>query len=150
MSNRRQNFKSVENVSITPLSTQVSRLLYSAPAGGGSTVDRIILTGNISGANASPATHTSLAVCVVLLKNGETVPAMSVSDGSPMWPVTANILYQWFGSVFESKEYFTEIQVEVKGMRKMRPGDTIEIHTLQSVAATMRVRFAVTVFGKLA
>ena len=144
----RANLKHCENVSHTATTTTSAHDIYVADVD--VTVDRIIVAGTIRGALVSNTTAPEIGWVIAHTPTNSDI-TLDLSDGVPLYNDPRDVMYQWLGRV-RADQTFGGIRVDVivKGMRKLRKGDTIRILMKDEVAVAHKFDVACTVFGKYA
>ena len=147
---QRVNDKFIENVSLQSSASPQSVTLYDT-TDFTATVDRIILTGTLSGTSATSGTSQSVGILLVHFRP-DTVAAsqMSLAAGIEMWPDPGAVMYQGLWEVPILRDTApTPLQIEVKGKRILRDGHSIQLFFL-GTGTSIGLRGAVTIFSKLA
>ena len=148
---RRVNDKAIKNVNIGVASTVVTRVVSSA-TNNAFTHERFIFTGALLGATALDDTSIPVGICVVHLR-GDSLPItnMILTDDSQMWPDDAAVLFQGLWQVSGSVNRTSlPLHIDVKGKRKLRIGDSIQMLFLGSTDGIVKLTGCLTAFGKLA
>ena len=133
--------KAIINVKKTAIGTsQVATILRTA----GEAETLVRLVGNIAiiaGANAG-----FLRMLIALVRDGQVASAISATDAGTLYAPEQDVL--WYRNVATSGSLDQDIGIDVKGMRKLRKGDTIQFLAIGSAADITDIEGAVTSFYK--
>ncbi len=148
---KRVNDKFVTNVAVGLTGAGQSITLYDA-TDFAATTERIICTGTFTGEIDGPGTLSETVGFLLIHRRPatSTVASMSIAGVSQMWPDDSVILYQGLFKVSSDRNLQgIPLNVDVRGKRKLNPGDSIEL-MLKSEATNTQLQCAITIFAKFA
>ena len=145
---RRVNDKTIRNVAVSLSATVGTRVVSSASVNA-FTHERFIFTGCLRTDDTTAAT-VNLGILVVHLR-GDTIPIsnMNIGDDVQMWPDDAAVLYQAYYSMWRNDKQVIPLFIDVKGKRKLRIGDSIQL-LYQADVSGVSLFGTLTSFAKLA
>ncbi len=154
----RANDKSILNVIMSANTTVVTRTLFTADDSG-TTVDRIIVTGHVTKQADVSGTH-NLCIVIVRKHSGLALATFSAADGAQSYGNDQDVLWQGLYNLSSTAANSgtdgghtginMEINIDVKGKRKLANADSIVIGVISDVTvATVAFVGACTVFAKM-
>ena len=144
------NDKTIRNVADAVTTTTQTRVVSSASVNA-FTHERFIFTGSIRSSGAVAAVATTVGICVVHLR-GDSLPIsnMSVVDDVQMWPDDTSVLFQGLWSIFDDSRDVITLHIDVKGKRKLRIGDSVQMLYKCNLDNVCVLTGTLTSFAKLA
>ena len=141
--------KEIRSISTSAVGTsQTNTTLYTAAER--STIVRIV--GSIMFAKGGSASSGSTQVVIQRVAEGQTAQTLDLTTGNELVDDASLIL--WHGAVRPpagaDADWAHNFHIDVRGMRKMRVGDTIVISYLSTAADMLDAAGSITVFRKLA
>ena len=126
-----------------PTIVQTTDPLYTADE----SVTLVRIVGNLMAGNVS-ATPNNTSIAIVILRTPHAVALMSTATSQPIYDAVQDIL--WARAIRSSAvlNSFSDMEIDVKGMRKLKTGDTIELLTKSTADAAHSLYGQFTLFLK--
>ena len=106
------------------------------------------VVGNISITKDSSAASGSVAMAIVIVREGQSTLALSLANGTALYPRPQDVLWHQFlrMPVDADTQHGWNIHVDVLGKRILEPGDAIRFAALANLADTAQIGGSLTLF----
>ena len=104
------------------------------------------IRGNLSGKFGANAGSVGMVIAVV--REGQTASTLDLTDGGTLYAPQQDVLFAWFGHGSPAVTELHWQKIDVKAMRKLKDGDTIQILLRCTAADTVDVTGSITSFYK--
>ena len=143
ISPKRQILKINENIIHAPSALQIAQDLFEAT----DPVTLVRIVGNVFFAAAG--TGGTVGIAIVIVREGFTPLTISIASSAEIYDRPEDILWSQIGrNPAADTVMVINIPVDVKGMRKLKRGDSIQVLTIASATGAVQVVGNVTIFLK--